>query len=174
MHLNYVVSFSAIQTNQRMNTVAYKYISWALVLTIFNEGAYLTVKSIFHKALNRNHTRIRSSNQPVLSNKSKVSCSKKQRGPFDGARTQDLYITSQIARRTSDKYSTYNDCYSYIDSAGWSHTNTSQNTPPQWSNVQFWRTRAKFDDSIYWHIYDKTTDAGLDTIYTLCSDSSTG
>ena len=27
-------------------------IFWFLVLTIFNEGAYLTFKSIFHKALN--------------------------------------------------------------------------------------------------------------------------
>ena len=61
-----------------------------LVLTIFNEGAYLTFKSIFHKALNFSsvrlwyHARIHSWNQPVLSNKGKVSCSRKQRGPLMG------------------------------------------------------------------------------------------
>ena len=27
-------------------------VNWILFLTIFNEGAYLTFKSIFHKALN--------------------------------------------------------------------------------------------------------------------------
>ena len=58
------------------------------VLTIFNEGAYLKYTSIFHKALNLlyfdlwNHVRIRSLNQPVLSNKGKVACSRKQQGPL--------------------------------------------------------------------------------------------
>jgi len=60
-----------------------------LVLTIFNEGAYLTFKSIFRKAHQFrlvhlwNHARISSWNKPVLSSKGKVSCSKKQRGPSD-------------------------------------------------------------------------------------------
>ena len=72
-----------------------------LFLTMFNEGAYLTFKTIFHKALNLfqfdcdYHARIRSWNQPVLSNKGKVSCSMKQRGPLMGLETQDLHITSQ-------------------------------------------------------------------------------
>ena len=34
-------------------------------------------------------------NQPVLSNKGKVSCSRKQQGAFDGSQTHDLHITSQ-------------------------------------------------------------------------------
>ena len=78
---------------------------FGLVLMIFNEGAYLTLKSIFHKALNLfqlinlfrlwNHAQIRSWNQLALSNKNKVSWSRKQRGTFDGARTHDLHITSQ-------------------------------------------------------------------------------
>ena len=45
-----------------------------------------------------NHARIRSWNQPVLSNESKVSCSRKQRGPLMGLElTTDRYppITSQ-------------------------------------------------------------------------------
>ena len=41
----------------------------SIFLTIFNEGTYLTFKSIFHKALNLfwlwNHARIRSWNQPT-------------------------------------------------------------------------------------------------------------
>ena len=41
-----------------------------------------------------NHTRIRSSNQPVLSNKGKVSCSRKQRGPLMGLEptTSTLFV----------------------------------------------------------------------------------
>ena len=45
-----------------------------------------------------NHTQIHSWNQPVLSNQSKVSCSRKQRGPLIGLKlTTDKYppITSQ-------------------------------------------------------------------------------
>ena len=63
---------------------------FGLVLTIFNEGAYLTFESIFHKALYLflvwlwNHARICSWNQPVLSNKGKVSCSRKQLGSLMG------------------------------------------------------------------------------------------
>ena len=59
-----------------------------LILTIFNEGAYMTFKSIFHKALNLFYfdcdITLESWNQPVLSNKGKVSCSRKQRGPLMG------------------------------------------------------------------------------------------
>ena len=58
-----------------------------LVLTIFNEGAYLTFKSILLQLILVRlwtHARIRSWNQPVLSNKGKVSCSMIQRGPLMG------------------------------------------------------------------------------------------
>ena len=37
--------------------------------------------------------------QPVLSNKGKVSCSRKQLGAFDGAQTHDLHITSQTCNK---------------------------------------------------------------------------
>jgi len=54
-----------------------------LVLTISKEGAYLTLFGPqFILVQLRNHTRICSWNQPVLSNKGKVSCSRKQRGPL--------------------------------------------------------------------------------------------
>ena len=57
-----------------------------LVLTIFNEGAILTFRSIFHKALNSfrqllNLAQIRSWNQPVLNNE--VNCSRTQWEIFD-------------------------------------------------------------------------------------------
>ena len=41
-----------------------------------------------------NHARIRSWNQPVLSNESKVSCSRKTAGAFDGARTHDWQVST--------------------------------------------------------------------------------
>ena len=41
-----------------------------------------------------NHARIRSWNQPVLSKEGKVSCLKKQRGLFDGARTHDWQVST--------------------------------------------------------------------------------
>ena len=69
-----------------------------LGLMIFNEGAYLTFKSIFHKALYVSSVVKSHSNpflaQPVLINKAKVSCSRKNEA-CDGARTHDLPITSQ-------------------------------------------------------------------------------
>ena len=42
-----------------------------------------------------NDARLRSWNQPVLSNKGKVSCSRKRTGVFDEARTHYFHITSQ-------------------------------------------------------------------------------
>ena len=39
-----------------------------------------------------NHARIRSWNQPVVSNKSKVSCSRKQRCPLMGPTTSNLQV----------------------------------------------------------------------------------
>ena len=53
-----------------------------LVLTIFNEGAYLTLKSIFHKALKYFSSKcdITLKSVPALSIKGKVTCSRKQQG----------------------------------------------------------------------------------------------
>ena len=58
-------------------------------MTIFNEGLiwHLSRSSIrpsLFLVWLWNHARIRSWNQPVLSNKRKVSCSRKQRGPLVG------------------------------------------------------------------------------------------
>ena len=70
-----------------------------LGLTIFNEGAYLSLSqssirpSIYVSFWNQ--TQIRSWNQPVLSNESKVSCSSKQREPFIGIQTHDCPIKKQ-------------------------------------------------------------------------------
>ena len=52
-----------------------------LVLTIFSEGTCLAFKTVFHKApiYFSLIVKSRSWNQPVLSNKGKVSCLKKQR-----------------------------------------------------------------------------------------------
>ena len=60
-----------------------------LVLTIFNEGAYLTFNSIFHIALSLFQfdceitQKIRSWNQPVLSNKVKL-LAQGNKGPLMG------------------------------------------------------------------------------------------
>ena len=80
----------------------YFLLNLVLVLTIFNEGAYLIFKSISHKALNlfyfENHARICSWNQPVLSNKGKVSCSRKQQGLLMGLKPTTS--TLQVRRAT--------------------------------------------------------------------------
>ena len=60
-----------------------------LVLTISNEGAYLTFKSIFHKALNLFQ-------QPVLGNKGKVSCSRKQQGLSWGSNPRPPHYESDV------------------------------------------------------------------------------
>ena len=59
-------------------------VSFIWGLTIFNNGAYLTFKTIFHKGLNlfkfdcEYHAQILSWNQPVLSNEGNVLCSRNQ------------------------------------------------------------------------------------------------
>ena len=73
-------------------------------MTIFNEGAYLTYKSIFHKALNLFkfdcEIMLKSvpRNQPVLSNKGKVSCSRKQWGPWWGSNPRPLHYEIDMQR----------------------------------------------------------------------------
>ena len=63
--------------------------SFGLVLTIFNVGriGHLSESSIRpsdYLVRLWNHARIRSWNQPVISNKGKISSSRKQRGPLMG------------------------------------------------------------------------------------------
>ena len=71
-----------------------------------NEGAYLTFKSIFHKALKFilaqfwNHAQIQYWNQPVLSNKGTVSCSRKQLGPLMGL--EPTTNTQHISQKLTD------------------------------------------------------------------------
>ena len=82
----------------------YKHIynHWYLYLTISNEGDYLTFKLVFHKALTLFNSILKSRsnpwNQPVLSNKGKVSCSRKQRGPL--IRLEPTTSTLRVRRAT--------------------------------------------------------------------------
>ena len=62
-----------------------------LMLTIFNEEAYMTFTSLFNKGLNLfkfdcvwTHARILSWNQSIPSNEGKYACSLKQRRPLMG------------------------------------------------------------------------------------------
>ena len=82
-------------------------------MTIFNEGAnwHLSQSSIktFIKVLLWNHAQIRSWNQPVLSNKGKVSCSMKQRGPLMGfePKLDTLWVRRAIHFATPSTFSHY-------------------------------------------------------------------
>ena len=69
-------------------------------MTIYNDGAYLTFKSIFHKALNLLSSIVKSHPNPFLEPSSTKQqwehfLLKETTGAFDGARINHLHITSQ-------------------------------------------------------------------------------
>ena len=87
-----------------------------MVLAIYNEGnegAYLSFKSLFYNALGLfefecNQAWICSWNQPVLSNKDKTYCSRKQCNKV-------VFLCSFLKLRTSDKmHSTWHYTHTYI------------------------------------------------------------